>query len=117
MSLKQPATWRVLGLSVAAGYLGLGLFALAAPRRAAWEYFGIEDVAPPTTVTAAPARRADAVPLLMPLLGARDISIGAALCAFAYAGRWREAGTLVLAGTVLCAADVVAIWKTKGRNT
>jgi len=122
MAFSQ-STWRALGLSVAAGYTSLGLFATLAPRRAAAELFGI--ITPPATAknssstttssTSSPATQDGAVvPLLMPLLGARDLSIAAALWALAYAGKWREAGTLVLAGTVLCAADVYVVWKCRG---
>ncbi|KAK1833414.1 hypothetical protein QBC39DRAFT_278988 [Podospora conica] len=113
-----PPTWRALGLSIAAGYTALGLFAVCLPQRAALEYFAIPPRArgAPGQVGAKVTSPADAVDLLMPLLGARDISIGAALWALAYTGKWREFGTVVVAGTVLCAADGVAIWKFGGRE-
>ena len=46
--------------------------------------------------------------------GARDLSIAAALWALAYADKWREFGTVVVAGTALCVADGVAIWRFGG---
>lgn len=117
-----PSTWRILGLSIAAGYTTLGLFAVCLPQRAALEYFAIAPrtrgavKTPDGQVGARITSTADAVDLLMPLLGARDISIGAALWALAYAGKWQEFGTVVVAGTVLCAADGAAIWKFGGRE-
>ncbi|KAK0750130.1 hypothetical protein B0T18DRAFT_428139 [Schizothecium vesticola] len=116
-----PSTWRMLGLSIAAGYTTLGLFAVCLPQRAALEYFAIPPRArgatkSPDQVSTKVTSTADAVDLLMPLIGARDISIGAALWALAYAGKWREFGTIVVAGTVLSAADGVAIYKFGGRE-
>lgn len=118
-----PSTWRILGLSIAVGYTAFGLFAVCLPQRAALEYFAIPPRARSATKTlpdgqvgAKITSTADAVDLLMPLLGARDISIGAALWALAYAGKWQEFGTVVVAGTVLCVADGVAIWKFGGRE-
>ena len=114
------STWRVLGLSVAAGYTSLGLFAVCLPQRAALEYFAVpprpraEAQKPHGPTRARVASTADAVDLLMPLLGARDLSIGAALWALAYMERWREFGTVVVAGTVLCLADGVAISRYAG---
>jgi hypothetical protein len=42
--------------------------------------------------------------------------IGAALWALAYAGKWREFGTVGVVGTVLSAADGVAIYKFGGKE-
>ncbi|KAM0276198.1 hypothetical protein ACHAQH_007005 [Verticillium albo-atrum] len=55
------------------------------------------------------------VPLLVPLLGARDLTLAATLFAFASAGKDREMGTVILAGTILCVADVAAVFMAKGR--
>lgn len=112
---SRPSTWRVLGLSVASGYTGLGLFAFCLPHRAAFQYFVIqprdddfeEDDNKVTSVTAA-------VSLLVPLIGARDLSIAAALWTLGYTAKWREFGTVVVAGSILCAADAIAIWKHRG---
>jgi hypothetical protein len=131
------STWQVLGLSVAAGYTALGLFEILIPARAAEELFAVasdpgrkEHTEPSATAaTASPAggaaktvtmtqtqtQQSELVSLLLPLLGARDLSFAAALFSFGYAGQWREFGTVVLAGTILCAADVVAVWRSKGR--
>lgn len=111
MSLT-PSTWRVLGLSVAAGYTSLGLFAILFPRRAASEFFALPE-------PSAPGREEDkeasaTVSLVLPLLGARDLSIAAALCTFASLGKWRDFGTVVLTGTILCIADSVVIWRRRG---
>jgi len=110
-----PSTWRVLGLSVASGYTGLGLFAFCLPHRAAFQYFAIQprdddfedDDNKVTSVTAA-------VSLLVPLIGARDLSIAAALWTLGYTAKWGEFGTIVVAGSILCAADAIAIWKYRG---
>nr|XP_036581494.1 uncharacterized protein CTRU02_08544 [Colletotrichum truncatum]KAF6789845.1 hypothetical protein CTRU02_08544 [Colletotrichum truncatum] len=103
MASLQPSTWRLLGLSVAASYTALGAIDCLIPHRAAEEFFGIE-----------PYGSTTAVSILMPLLGARDISIAAALFALARQHRGREMGTVILAGTILCVADVVVLWRRKG---
>lgn len=50
----------------------------------------------------------------MRLLGARDFSIGLALGLLAWDFRLRETGTVILSGMVLCAADIVEIFRRKG---
>jgi hypothetical protein len=106
-----PSTWQALGLSVAASYASLGMFAIVLPHRAAYEFFGLSEPVTPAT----PKRNdGSTITLLMRLLGARDISIALALSALGYTGRWRELGTVILAGSILCAADCVAIWRAKG---
>lgn len=89
----SPSTWRLLGLSVAAGYASLGLLEIVFPGRAGLEPFLIPEMASkpkggnPTRTSATtepsssvhPAAMSagntaeDVVPLLMPLLGARDV--------------------------------------------
>ena len=54
------------------------------------------------------------VSLLLPLIVFRDLSLGVAIFALASAGRWQEAGTVILAGAIANAADCVAIWKRTG---
>jgi hypothetical protein len=117
----QPSTWRVLGLSVAAGYAGFGVIATFFPQRAAAEFFGIstisdkkEPVASQKAIAPPPQDVEQAVSVLAPLLGARDLTIAAALFAYHFQGKTREMGTLVLAGNILCAADVFVVWKTRG---
>lgn len=117
MTALQSSTWHSLGLSVAASYTGLGLLQCFVPQTTAKILFDI-----PTTETT-PSKKADVaranpdstvVALVTPLMGARDLTIAAALFAFSREGKTREMGTLILAGTILCVADVLAVWKRKG---
>lgn len=50
----------------------------------------------------------------MRLLGARDLSIGLALGVLAWDFRLRETGTLILSGMVLCAVDIVELFRRRG---
>lgn len=87
-----PSTWRVLGLSVAASYVGLGALGLLMPVKMA-ENHGL-----------LPKSDADAekfAGLAMAWISVRDISIGTALFAFYYQEKPREMGTLILSGEVL----------------
>ncbi|KAK0624201.1 hypothetical protein B0T14DRAFT_193934 [Immersiella caudata] len=111
----STSTWRVLGLSVAASYTGLGLFEVVFPRRAALEFFALPSVPAATAgVRQEDEERSEAVRFMVPLLGVRDLSIAAALWTFAYQGKWREVGTVILAGTILCAADCWVVWRRVG---
>ncbi|KAF6827580.1 hypothetical protein CMUS01_08948 [Colletotrichum musicola] len=100
----QASTWQALGLSVAASYIALGVMDCIAPQRAAEEIFGIA----PTD------EGSRAVRVFVPLLGARGLSIGAALLVLARQGKGPEMGIVILAGTILCVADVIAVWRAKG---
>ncbi|KIW85802.1 hypothetical protein Z517_01194 [Fonsecaea pedrosoi CBS 271.37] len=135
----SPSTWRVLGLSVAATYIGLGSFAITFPV-AAGKTFGLyphssssslsgsPSTAPPGTnanptksrtspaehANADVANHAAAVTTSMALLGARDLSIGLALAKLGADAKLPEMGTVILAGMVLCAVDVYQIWRLRG---
>ncbi|OAP60822.1 hypothetical protein AYL99_05824 [Fonsecaea erecta] len=124
----SPSTWRVLGLSVAATYIGLGTFAITCPVLAG-QGFGLyprapapgtnanptkSSTTPPAHANADVADHAAAVTTSMALLGARDLSIGLALAKFGADGQLREMGTVILAGMVLCVVDVYQIWRLRG---
>lgn len=92
--------------SIAASYTGLGLFAIVSPLRGA-RILGVRSApssSPSSTNTV----------LLMRLLGARDLSIGAALFVFAYQREYKAMGSLIVSGTILCFADVVSSWVADG---
>lgn len=119
------STWQALGLSVAGGYVLLGTFAVAYPSTAAKTFFNVgngvalwpfdQTQAPPSSGNTPDAENIErAVNLLTPLLGARDLSIAAAIFTLSKQGRYPEVGTVILAGTILCLADVVAAWKQRG---
>ncbi|KIW95138.1 uncharacterized protein Z519_03722 [Cladophialophora bantiana CBS 173.52] len=132
----SPSTWRILGLSVATTYIGLGTFALTCPVLAAKGFGLYPHSSPSTSSPAAPpgsnanptksstsppehanadvANHAAAVTTSMVLLGARDLSIGIALTKFGVDGKLQDMGTLILAGMVLCAVDVYEIWRLRG---
>jgi hypothetical protein len=84
-----PNTWRVLGLSVAAGYAGLGAMGLLMPVKMA-ENHGLM---PKSGVDAE-----NFATTAMTWISVRDLSIGAALFAFYYQEKPREMGTLILSG-------------------
>ena len=120
----SPTTQRVLGLSVAAGYTSLGLFALARPRLVA-KTFGLYSLLPSRkdskhgskeSIEDDAARRAAVGPAAtsMLLLAARDLSIAAALWAFDYQGNDRAFGTLIVSGMPLYVIDVYYIWQLRG---
>ena len=114
----SPSTWRVLGLSVAATYIGLGTFAISAPVAAA-QGFNLypknnSGVSSEKLLTADKEEHAKAISTSMTLLGARDLSIGIALACLDYQESPRAVGTLILSGMVLCATDVYQIWRLRG---
>lgn len=109
MAISQ-STWQALGLSVAASYAGLGLYSVLQPRQAASVFFAL----PPPKPKDGTTQDGVVVPLLMPLLGARDLSFAATMFALAYGGKWRELGTVILGGMILSATDIFFVWKSKG---
>ncbi|KIX94436.1 uncharacterized protein Z520_09822 [Fonsecaea multimorphosa CBS 102226] len=134
----SASTWRALGLTVAATYMGLGTFAITCPVLAG-KSFGLyphssarlgsassaappgsnanptkSSTAPPEHANADVANHAAAVTTSMALLGARDLSIGIALAKFGADGKLRDMGTLILSGMVLCVVDVYHIWRLRG---
>lgn len=118
MTILEPSTWHVLGLSVAVSYIGLGILTYALPQTSGKILFDIPD-----TATGLSNKKTDephlspdiaAVTLALPLLGARDLTIATALFVFSWEGKTREMGTLILAGTILCVADVITVWQRKG---
>ena len=106
MMQLQPNTWRLLGLSVAAGYTGFGLFTTLNPLAACDKLLGIRSTDPAAN---------DVLSVVAPLIGARDLSIAGALYALAYRRRDREMGMVILAGTVLCLADSIVVWYRKSK--
>lgn len=109
MSQLSTATWRCLGLGVAASYAGLGIFQSLQPLKAS---LGLYDI--PKHVVSPQVDANQQVPYLMNLIAARDMSIAAILFAFAYRGQTREMGIVILGGLIICAADTIAAWKRKG---
>lgn len=121
-SSLSPSTWRLLGLSVATGYIGLGSIGLFAPAFAA-QGFGLypsKAISPaatqPTALNKAEDLHARSVETAMTLLAVRDISIGIALFAFDSQRLPRAMATLIFSGVVLCVGDVAVIWKNRGSS-
>jgi len=102
----QPSTWRLLGLSVAAGYTAFGAFEILVPAKAMKEMFAIEPKKNPEVD--------ETVSLVAPLLGARDLSIAAAIFVLHHAKWDRAMGVVIVSGTILCFADAVAVGYRKG---
>ncbi len=106
MPFLQPATWRLLGLSVGVGYGIFGAAEALRPRESAKHFLDIQ---------CTPGDAADsAVAKLLPLLGARDLSIAALIFSFHRMRQDREMGMVILAGTILCYADTLVVWSAKG---
>lgn len=109
-----PSTWRLLGLSVATGYIGLGTFALTTPVLAG-KAMGVYPAASNSTSSAVISEQHHQQACAsMGLLAARDFSIGLALFAFDYQNAPHAMGTLILSGMVLCAADVYYVFRLRG---
>ena len=106
MALFAPSTWRALGLTVAVAYTGFGVFESFLPAKAAREFFGIQP--------RAKAEVDDAVSVMVPLMGARDFTISAAMLTFWYYEKDWELGVVILAGSILCVADSIAIFNRRG---
>ncbi len=106
MPYLQPSTWRLLGLSVGMGYVFFGTFEIVLPTRAAKVFLDVpKKPSPPADETVTP---------LGPLIGPRDYSIAAAIFAFYRMGQDKEMGVVILARTILCMVDAVAIGLHKG---
>jgi len=123
----SPSTYQALGLSVGAGYTILGAFATLFPSTAARTFFNLGNGVAlwpynnnhaSSTTPAKPAVPStatdDAVHSLMRLLGARDLSIAAAIFALDWQQKYDAVGTVILAGMGLCLADVLAVWRRRG---
>ncbi|BEI84931.1 hypothetical protein CcaverHIS002_0503320 [Cutaneotrichosporon cavernicola] len=100
-------TWKFLGLTVAAGYSTLGTWALLAPRNCAETLF-LPRPSSPESLHSGDVERYSR------LLGARDLSMAAAMLWFVRSDDWRAMGQMILAGTFLAAADSWAAWNAKG---
>ena len=97
-----PNIWRVLGLSVAAGYAGLGLMGMLIPVKMA-DTYGLRPKQDPEADKFATT--------VMTWISVRDLSIGAALFTFYYQSKPQEMGTLILSGMILCAADCILVYR------
>ena len=123
MSLHY-STWRQLGMSVGIGYALLGTLAVAAPTFVSGLFnlhpnpraptLGATVNEPAGATKAASKAHADSISTSMVLLGARDLSIGVALLSFYQKENFQAMGTLITSGMILCAADVIWIWKSRG---
>lgn len=127
MTFLQASTWRLLGLNVAVGYAGLGIWEMLSPARAGPSQLllGIEPpkddnnkVSIKRPEGGQPGDTMDMVSALyMALVGARDVSIAAAISTFWYAGGKRrewEMGVVILSGTFLCLVDSAVVWMRRG---
>ena len=101
-----PPLWRILGLSVAAGYAGLGSYAAFLPLTSSTQV-GLRS----GTSTADSDKN---ISTAMLWIGARDFSIAAALFAFYYQDKPAEMGTVILSGMILCVVDCVTYTRMRG---
>lgn len=118
------STWRYLGLSVALGYTAFGTLGLTRSTLAAQLFnlypqsvnVGSSKNAAASVIEDPEKAHADSISTSMILLGARDLSIGVTLLTFYYNEDAKALGTLIMGGMVLCAADVVYIWRLRGKE-
>lgn len=104
----SASTWRVLGISVAAGYTVFGSFVMLSPVNAA-KVLGVWPTSEPEDgSSSSPTAN------LMVLLGARDLSIATALWVFNYQRKEKSMATLILSGMILCVLDTWMVFKTRG---
>lgn len=96
-----PTYWRMMGLSVAVSFAGLGTFAMTNPKKAV-DFFGMK-----VTNQESAGLATDS----MILLGARDFSFAAALAAFYYQENPQAMGTVIMSSMILCAVDCVWTYK------
>lgn len=125
MAYLTISTWRHLGLGVGLSYIALGTYYSLEPGRAA-ELFGlapkhrtrVAEKPPPTEVLkaieAAEGAHEEANRHWMYLIGARDISMGLAICQFYLLKDAKAMSVVILSGMVICAVDVFEIWMLKG---
>lgn len=124
LGLTTP--WRLLGASAGLTYTSLGLWQILAPASALPALFAIpatttvtrRGASPPGAAASARQEQADAEELpnetglyLVPLSGARELSLGASILGLFYARSFREAGLVVSASLILVVVDVVKCWK------
>jgi Domain of unknown function (DUF4267) len=107
-ALPLTQTYRLLGLSVAATYIGLGSLSILNRPLATRIFCG--DLA----AEAAEKHGDMSAHTLIPALSARDLSIGIALGAFYYYDMPRAQAILILSGLWLCAVDLDLIYRAQG---
>jgi hypothetical protein len=98
---------RLLGLSVGLGYVGFATYGGIFPHRMVHDMLGLPEA----------GKSADqdmAVGLLTPLMAARDLTIATIIFTFFGTGQDWEMGLVIVSGTILCYADVLAM---KGRKS
>lgn len=117
-----PSIWRVLGLSVAAGFAGLGTYAMSkySPGRNVYprpELMRFNAVMPVRCASAHGLRPKvepegdEFASRAMSWIGVRDVSIGASLLWFYYQGKPAEMGTVIMSGMIVCVADVYLVYQ------
>ncbi|KIX05283.1 uncharacterized protein Z518_06155 [Rhinocladiella mackenziei CBS 650.93] len=107
----NTSIWRILGASAAVTYSGWGIWQILSPGPAGLELFGV----PPKRVTATGQEEVDETArYLIPIIGARDLTIGSAMVYLGYAGKTREMGTVLAATTILVIVDLVGYYKIWG---
>ena len=102
---RFPNVWRALGLSVAAGYASLGSYAAFMPITCA----AAHGLRPINNTLEGDKHLGDA----MVWIGARDISMAAALFALYYQERPREMGIVILSGMIFCITDSVYVFQAR----
>ncbi|GAB1317317.1 hypothetical protein MFIFM68171_07527 [Madurella fahalii] len=96
----------MLGLSVGLGYGVFGAVEIWKPQIIAAHFLALP---------LEPSQEADrAISLLGRLLGARDLTVAALIFGFYHMAQYREMGNVIMAGTIICYADALAVWSTKG---
>ncbi|KAL1409344.1 hypothetical protein Q8F55_003326 [Vanrija albida] len=102
--MLSVSTLTAIAVAVGIEYLLIGVWDLLAPRSAA-RFLGF---------SAPKEADNDPVPTLVPMLGARDLTIGAALVVLAHDGATHALGVVVLCASALNFVDAVAVGRRSG---
>lgn len=95
LGLTTP--WRLLGASAGLTYTYLGLWQVFAPNSALPGLFAVP--------------LDDTGRYLIPISGAREASIGAAVIGLLYTRSFREAGIVITASMIVIVVDMVQCWE------
>jgi hypothetical protein len=98
----QPSTWRLLGLTAGSGYTAVGAVQVIFPSDALRFLFSNHSQSPD-------------ISLLGTVLGARDLTVTAAIFALHYVRSQEKAmGIVILSSTISQIGDVVGVFLRKG---
>ncbi|WOO79938.1 uncharacterized protein LOC62_02G003452 [Vanrija pseudolonga] len=109
--MLSTSTLTHLAVAAAVVYRFLGVWDLLAPGSAARVFLGLRSPSPKDTDDDA---QSDAIPTLVPMLGARDVTVGAAILWLAHEAETHALGVVVLSASALNFVDAWAVARRRG---